>query len=103
MTPVVWTEPAIADLEAIDRYIARDSPAYATATVQRIVLAVDRLETFPLSGRPVREARDLRVRELLVRSYRVMYRFMAERVEIVAVVHAARRVSSLPVAPWRRP
>ncbi len=44
MTRIVWTEPAVADMEAIRAYIARDNEVYANAVVLRILEGVERLE-----------------------------------------------------------
>jgi len=62
---LVWTLQAIEDVEAIRVYVARDSVRYAALLVERIVAAVERLETFPLSGRVVPEFNDDSLRELL--------------------------------------
>ena len=55
MTRIVWTEPAVSDLNSIRDYIARDSELYADAVVMDIFDNVDRLATFPISGRVVPE------------------------------------------------
>ena len=60
MTRLEWTEPAVADLENIQDYIARDSAEYADALIERLILYVDRLESFPESGRRVPESTDPR-------------------------------------------
>lgn len=73
MTRIEWTEPAVSDLENIQDYIARDSAEYADAIVERLILSVDRLASFPESGRLVPEASDPKTCELLVQSYRVIY------------------------------
>ena len=65
MKILVWTLQAIEDVEAIRVYVARDSVRYAALLVERIVAAVERLETFPLSGRVVPEFNDDSLRELL--------------------------------------
>jgi len=39
MTRLEWTEPAVADLENIQDYIARDSVEYADAVVERFIVA----------------------------------------------------------------
>ena len=46
MTRLEWTEPAVADLENIQDYIARDSAEYADALIQRLILSVDQLNRF---------------------------------------------------------
>jgi toxin ParE1/3/4 len=68
MTRVEWTEPAVSDLENIQNYIARDSAEYADAVVERLILSVGRLASFPESGRLVPEAFDPKIRELLVQA-----------------------------------
>lgn len=63
---VVWSPRALADVDAIAAYIARDSPAYASAVVGKIVDATRSLSNFPLSGRVVPEFEDELIREKLV-------------------------------------
>ncbi len=75
---VAWSEPAIADLVAIHDYIARDSPHYAQHLFERLVAGVEPLESFPRLSRLVPEG-DGRHRELLVASYRIIYRLEGER------------------------
>lgn len=76
---------------------------YAGLTAERIVTAVDVLERFPRRGRQVPEANDSAIRELIVEPYRVMYRALADVVEILAVVHGARSVPKMKPRPWRKP
>ena len=96
---VDWSEPAISDLEGIWDFIARDSRNYATGTVNRLVEAVEPLETFPHMGRHIPEAEVQDARELVVGHYRLMYRVEEERVLIVAVIHGRRDVTALG-EPW---
>lgn len=102
MTRVEWTEPAVADLENIRNYIARDSTDYADAIVERLILSVDQLEAFPESGRRVPESADTKVRELLVESYRIIYRRRKSAVQILAVLHGARHLTKMKPNPWSR-
>jgi toxin ParE1/3/4 len=90
VTAVIWSPRAVADLESIHAYIARDSPSHADIVVRRIFAAVDRLASFPKSGRVVPELRRPALREVIVRPYRVVYRLRRGKVEIATVVHAAR-------------
>jgi plasmid stabilization system protein ParE len=56
-----------------------------------IVGAVERLKTFPESGRVVPELSDPLYRELIMGSYRIVYRLRpGESVEILTVFHGAR-------------
>ena len=44
---IIWTHEASVDLEAIAEYIARDSEYYAERTVEKIIIAVEKLGKFP--------------------------------------------------------
>jgi plasmid stabilization system protein ParE len=87
---VVWTRRAVADVQAIKQFIARDSPHAAQLVTERIVAAVDRLSLFPHSGRIVPEVADPMIREEIQGSYRIVYRLIREEVHILTVHHAAR-------------
>ncbi len=84
---VNWSPRAIADVDAIANYIARDSPAYASAVVEKILEATRNLNTFPLSGRVVPEFGDEMLREKLVYSYRIIYQVQDRTVTITTVIH----------------
>ena len=85
---IVWSHLAIAHVEEIREYIARDNPTAAKAVATRIRRAVRRLRDHPRSGRP---GRDPGTRELVVSGYPfiVAYKIHDHRVEILAVLHAA--------------
>ena len=48
--PIVWTDPAVDDLEAAVAFVARDSEAYARSLAQLAVEAAESLESFPNRG-----------------------------------------------------
>lgn len=87
---LIWTRRAIADVQAIKHFIAKDSPHAAQLVVQRLVAAVDRLIVFPQSGRIVPELADSQFREIVQGSYRIVYRLIREEVHVLTVHHAAR-------------
>ena len=91
MTRVVWTRPARDDLREIRAYIAQDSERYARMVVERLVAAVRRLHDYPLSGRVVPELARPTTREVIEGAYRIVYRVTPDAVQILAVVHGARR------------
>jgi toxin ParE1/3/4 len=85
-----WTRPALADLEAIGDFVARDNPGAARCLVARIADSVEALADHPHLGRP---GRITGTRELVVAetAYIVPYRARGDEVEILAVFHGARR------------
>ena len=90
MSRIVWSERALDELGAIRAYIAQDSEQYADLTLRRVVAAVERLASFPQSGRTVPELRRPAIREVIVGPYRVVYRTRSEVVEIVTVFRGSR-------------
>ena len=90
MAPVRWTPQAADDLDAIAEFIARDSPHFAGLFVADILQSVDRLVDFPESGRMVPEIGEKSIRELILGSYRIIYRRRSEAVEVLTVHHGAR-------------
>jgi addiction module RelE/StbE family toxin len=90
MAQVRWTPQAADDLDAIAEFIARDSPHFAGLLVADILQTVDRLVDFPESGRIVPEIGNRSIREVILGSYRIIYRLRSEAVEILTVHHGAR-------------
>ena len=97
---IVWTEPAVDDLHNLHGYIAKDSEVYATNFVERVIDAVGNLSEYPRLGRVVPEADEETIREVLYRSYRIVYRIHGERIEILAVVHGHRDLNAIDPIPW---
>jgi toxin ParE1/3/4 len=89
---VNWTEAALSDLGAIEAYIARHSSRYAAGLIDRIFIHTRMLADHPFLGPVVPEYEDETLRELFEDPYRIVYRVFDERVDVVAVVHAARRM-----------
>jgi addiction module RelE/StbE family toxin len=85
-----WTQQAIADIDDIYDFIAANNPRAARSVVDRIDRAVISLTTHSRMGRPGRLAGS---RELVVAGtpFIVAYRLRGHAIEILAVIHAARR------------
>ena len=88
---VIWTDPAWDDLENAADYIAQDSEFYAAAFVREIKEAAASLSSFAERGQVVPEFGDESIRELLVRSYRLVYRISEKHVYILTLIHGAQR------------
>lgn len=102
MGKIRWTEKASSNLEGIFEYISRDSKWYAVRHVKALIGATKRLETMPRSGRVVPELEDPELREVIYGNYRIVYRVseLDEDIEILAVVHGARIMSSAFREEW---
>ena len=66
------------------------------ASVERILMAVDILETFPLAGRKVPEHQRDDLRELIRPPYRIVYRLVDDRVDVLTVFRSSRMIPDLP-------
>jgi len=94
MVSVVWSRRASDDLFAIHTYISASSRATADRLVDQLTRRVEQLATFPNSGSIVPEFDVPVLRELKMHPYRVLYEVFPDRVEILAVVHSARRLET---------
>lgn len=83
---------ALADLEDIAAYIARDNPQAAEAWVDRLLETAEKAALQPLGGRVVPEIGDPTLREVFLRSYRVVYRVEPERILVVTILEGHRRL-----------
>lgn len=88
MAQVIWTEPALNDLDAIADYIAVENPIAAGALVQRVFGHVDQLEAHPESGPRVPELKRSRYRQIVEPPCRVIYRFDGEKIFILHVMRS---------------
>lgn len=86
MARIVWTEPALHDIEAIADYISLDKPDAAKKLVRRIFETVQKLRRFPQMGSVPAEISDLLYRQLIVGPCRIFYRVDGQRVYIVHVM-----------------
>ena len=85
-----WAPGAIEDLMQLRAYIARDDPRVAADIAAKFLATVERLPSFPASGRPGRVPN---TRELMVPGTPLVipYTVTDRGVEIIAVLHGARR------------
>jgi toxin ParE1/3/4 len=95
---IIWTESAWRDLEEAAEYIAKDSQHYAAAFVHEARDASRSLQLLAERGRVVPEFSDVTIRELFVRSYRLIYRVSERVVYILGFIHGARDLWAL----WER-
>jgi addiction module RelE/StbE family toxin len=90
MAQVVWSERAVADLEQIGSYIAKDSVRYAGMVVGKLFSRTEILKTNPYLGRMVPEFSNAAIRELIEGSYRIVYQVNSaqDAVQIITVHHS---------------
>ena len=88
---MIFAPRAERDLRSITLFIASHSSAEIAERFGNLL--IDRaltLATLPERGRVVPEFGDPEVREIIFKSYRIVYRLRLRRVEVIRFWHAAR-------------
>lgn len=85
-----WTERAAEHLEMLHTYVAEANPAAADKLIDRVLESAERLVQFPNIGR---QGRVPGTGELILPGTQILlaYRVLKSSVQILAVLHAARR------------
>ena len=92
MVEVVWTDPALSDLDAIADYIALENYDAARRLVQRIFNHVDTLVDHPEIGSIPNELEGWPYREIVEPPVRVFYRREDQKVYVVHVMRTERQL-----------
>ncbi|MCC5879799.1 MAG: type II toxin-antitoxin system RelE/ParE family toxin [Idiomarina sp.] len=92
MAEVIWTAPALQELDAVAEYIALDNSAAASSLVKAVFDKTERLENFPESGRTPPELPHSIYRELVIPPLRIFYREDKNRILILYVMREERQL-----------
>jgi len=92
MAKIIWSEPALHDLDAIADYIALDDPQAARGLVQRVFQHVEQLKEHPESGSRPPEMRQSRYRQIVEPPCRVFYRYDGVQVIVLYVMRGEMRL-----------
>lgn len=95
MERIVWLTKANNDLIDIYNYISKDSIYYPMKTVNEIINKVEILRIFPYSGRILNDIVNEEYRELIYKSYRIIYKIKISTIYIHRVWHSAREISNI--------
>lgn len=98
MAEVIWTEPALQELDAMAEYIALDNPAAAGNLVEEVFDKTERLADFPQSGRIPPELPNSIYREVVVPPCRIFYREEGNRVLVLYVMREERQLRAYMLA-----
>tara|TARA_R110002110_G_C13205882_1_gene695864 strand:+ start:292 stop:597 length:306 start_codon:yes stop_codon:yes gene_type:complete len=90
MAQIIWTEPALNNLDDVAEYIAVSNIYAARKLVEKVFSKVQRLEQFPESGRIPEEIATLTYREVVVGPCRVFYKVDQDSVYILHVLRQER-------------
>lgn len=88
MAEIIWTDPALSDLDAIADYIAIEDPAAAARLVQQVFRHVEQLKAHPKSGSRPPELKGSRYRQIVEPPCRIFYRYDGEHALILHVMRS---------------
>ncbi len=86
MVELIWTEPALQDLDAIADYIALDKPNAAIVFVTKVFAQIESLKKFPRMGSTPPELPGMPYRQLIIPPCRIFYRIEEKKVLILHVM-----------------
>ena len=91
MAKIIWTEPALSDLDEIADYIALDDSQAAKNFVSKVFEKVELLKKHPNLGSIPVEISPIKIyRQLIVSPCRVFYRCKSNEIYIVHVMRGER-------------
>ena len=90
MVRIIWTEPALQDLDEIADYISLDKPTAARQFVQRVFERIEQLANLAKSGSVPSELIGTQYRQLVIPPVRIFYRAQNEVVYIVYIMRGER-------------
>ncbi len=98
MAEIVWSDPALSDLDAIADYIALENPTAASVIVRRVIEHVGQLAEHPESGSRPQELKRSRYRQIVEPPCRIFYRFDGQTVFILHVMRSERLLRKAKLA-----
>ncbi len=97
---LIWSRRAKTDVQLLRAFIAQDSQFYARQFIERLLGRIDNLQDHPQQGRLVPEAGRADTREIIFRSYRIIYRTAPDHLLIITVVHGSRNLAGQKNQLW---
>ena len=95
---VIWTKPALDDLDEIISYIAKDSAEVAIKQYERIKDSAIKIEKYPEQGRIIPELKNeniIKYREIIITPWRLMYRIENQRILVLALIDGRRNIEDI--------
>ncbi|MEE9368195.1 MAG: type II toxin-antitoxin system RelE/ParE family toxin [Pontiella sp.] len=90
MAQLIWTEPALIDLDEVAEYIALDDPSAASNYVQKVFDRTEHLTVYPNSGKRPTELPRTPYREIVIPPCRIFYRVENDTAYILHVMRSER-------------
>jgi plasmid stabilization system protein ParE len=103
MSQVSWSPLARRDLIELGRYIGQDDRAAARRWIERLRERARAAAAVPLAGRKTPELDREDIREVLVRTYRIIYRVRQGGIQVLTVLEGRRLLQPAALARDEEP
>ena len=87
---VIQTKEALERLTEIEEFIAQDSPQRAEKFINYLIERGESISQNPEIGRVVPEILNPKIREVIAKKYRIVYRIRKNKIEIITVFEGHR-------------
>lgn len=95
MLKIEYAKSAFADLKLIERFISRDSAYYAKSFLKQMRERILTLQDYPEHGRFLFPERFQLLRQVLFKSYRIIYYYENNKVTILTIQHQSRELGNV--------
>ena len=95
MVKLKYSRPALTDLHNTFLYISNDSVVNAQQFVRTIKNRIKILKSYPETGMPLFPQKFTYVRQVLYKSYRVIYMYERDIITILAIQHQSRLIENI--------
>ena len=96
MVKIYLTPFAKSELREIQKYISLNNPLQAKHVANKIVNEIKKIPLHPTKGRPIIIKTAFTIRQILVYNYKIFYRELNGRFEVVSIYHSTRLLSNNP-------
>lgn len=97
MVELKYAQPALNDLKAIYDYIGLDSKLRAGHFIEELKESIKILKKYPEYGKVIYPEKFNNIRQLLYKSYRVIYQYIHPVIYILTIHHQSRLIENIPV------
>ncbi len=91
---VIWSRESLRQLIEIEKFISKDSPERAIKFIDRLIDRGEKVKEYPYKGRIVPEFSLNEIREVFVKTYRIVYKISEDQIEILTVFEGHQLLNS---------
>ncbi len=96
MVKIKISRQAQKDMRQIYDFVSKESLQNAEMLIEKIILKIDTLSSFPERGKIVKEFSDPAIREINVYKFRIIYKISPRMLRIITIHHSSRLIINNP-------